>query len=215
LIHCRVQHHPSRADLIPGLLQRLEPLPVEVITHSSVPPNPWHGYRACLTDIPPCSHLLIVQDDAVPVPNFAPALEQVAASNPDTPVSLWLSSQPGGTAARARQAMMRGKRYVWFGYTRYVYLVAMLWPRRKALDFLAWAESGAKISGSREPRADDGIVANWAKATKQEIRVSVPSLVEHPDVVDSVKGGSQKASGGKDSARVALFLAADALDYKW
>jgi hypothetical protein len=182
------------------------------MVHSSDPPNPWHGYRACLRDIPACSHLVIIQDDAVVCKNFAPALEQVAASNPGTPVSLWLSSQPGGTAARARQAMMRGKRYIWFGWPRYIYLIAMLWPRRLACDFLQWSETDRD---TLRHRADDGVVARWAQIMRQEFRATVPSLVEHPDIVPSVKGGSQKAAAGQDSTRVALFLAEDGLAYRW
>jgi len=212
VIHCRVQHHPSRASLIPGLLERLSPLTVEVVPHASVPPNPWLGYRQCLQNIPDCGHLLIIQDDAVPCLNFAAAVEQVAASNPDAPVSLWLSYHPAGTAGRARQAMIRNKRYVWFGYTKYVYLVAMLWPRRLACDFLEWS---ATDRDTLRHRADDGVVAKWARETRQEIRVTVPSLVEHPDVVPSVKGGSQKAAAGHDKARVAMLLAEDGLRYQW
>jgi hypothetical protein len=215
LIHARVQHHPSRAHLIPGLLVRLEPLPVEVIPHSSDPPNPWQGYKRCLQDIPGCTHLLVIQDDAVPCLNFAAALEQIALSNTECPVSLWLSAQPAGTASRARQAMLRNSRYTHFGWPSYIYLIAMLWPKQKAEEFLAWTESGARISSARDPRADDGIVANWAKATRQEFRVTVPSLVEHPDTTPSVKGGSQKAAAGKDRARVALLLAEDGLAYRW
>ena len=185
------------------------------MVHQSDPPNPWQGYRRCLTDIPLCDHLLVIQDDAVPCANFAPALEQVALANPDTPVSLWLSSQPAGTAARARQAMMRGNRYVWHGYTNYVYLVAMLWPRRLAVGFLEWTETNKLAPTGREARADDGVVARWAKATKQHILITVPSLVEHPDVEPSVKGGAQKASAGADQNRVALFFADDGLEYQW
>ena len=66
VIWARVQAHPSRRDLLPDLLARLKPLPVEVMFHESVPPDPWAGYRACLKNIPDCTHLLIVQDDAQP-----------------------------------------------------------------------------------------------------------------------------------------------------
>jgi hypothetical protein len=215
LISARIQHHPSRVHLLPDLQERLWPLDTEVIEHSSSPPNPWHGYRKCLIDIPACDHLLVIQDDAMPCLNFVPALKQVARTCGDIPVCLFLSAHPSGTAGRARQAMLRDHRYIYFGYAPYVYAVAILWPRRKAIDFLNWTDSGARLTSSnREARADDGVIARWAKDQHQEFRVTVPSLVEHPDVVDPVKGAGH-ARYGKDRARVALFLADDGLAYRW
>ena len=107
-VQVRVQHHPARTHLLPGLLERLSPLSTEVIAHESVPPSPWAGYQLCLRDPPLCSHLLVIQDDAVPAANFAPAVQQIAESNPDTPVCLFLARLPREASAAAARVMKHG-----------------------------------------------------------------------------------------------------------
>ena len=97
--------------------------------------------------------------------------------------------------------------YVPLGPAPFVPLVAVLWPRQLAIDFLAWSETAARIT-----RADDGNAARWMRQVKQEFLVCVPSLVEHDDFTPSVKGGV-KESQGKDRSRVAMLLADDARDW--
>ncbi len=208
MIRCRVQAYPARRELREAQLAALAPLPVEVIEHESVPPSPWAGYQLCLTDIPPCDHLLIIQDDAMPVQNFADALRRIAATNPETPVCLFLAKQPVGAAARARRAFARGQPYVGLYPAPFVPLVACLWPRQKAEEFLEWTKTDVKLRGYPNPRADDGICAQWAKRTQQSFMVTVPSLVEHLGV-PSVKG-MRTVEGWK-----ALLLAEDADAYDW
>jgi len=93
--------------------------------------------------------------------------------------------------------------------------VAVLWPKGKAEEFLAWAESGVVLPGHPRPRADDGVVARWAKLRRQLFLVTVPSLVQHPDIVPSVKQGPQRAASGRDSMRVTKLLAEDGMQYDW
>ena len=208
MILCRVQHHPSRADLIPDLLKALEPLYVEVSQHSSIPPDPWAGYRQCLSNLPDCSHVLIVQDDAQPVLNFAPAVEKIAESHPDTPVCLFLGGAPASTAVLASRGMLKNRRYVPLLNTSFVPLVACLWPRKVAEAFLEWGRH------NKTTRADDGNAAKFMRRTKQPFLVTLPSLVEHNDYVPTVKGGRDHVYG-KEAWRHALFLAEDGLSYDW
>jgi hypothetical protein len=206
-----VQHHPARKDLLPRLLHHFLPRDTspEVVEHASSPPNPWDGYQKCLADIPSCSHLLILQDDAIPVPGFADALEVVAQTHPERPVCLWMSAIPASCAGRILRSFPK-QRYVPLGPTNIVPLVAVLWPRARAVEFAEWAETAALLT-----RADDGNVARWARQTRQEFMVAVPSIVEHDDFTPTVKGGDRKESHGKARDRVALFLADDARDYEW
>ena len=209
LVLARVQAHPSREHLWDVLREALSPLAVEVCVHSSEPPDPWAGYRACLSGLPDCSHVLIVQDDAQPCINFAPALEQIAQRYPSIPVCLFMGSQPGSAATKARRLMQRGVvRYISLGPASFVPLVAVLWPKEKAEELLHWSRSG------HTTRADDGNAARWMKSTKQQIMVTVPSLVEHDDSQPSVKGGREHIPW-TESWRRALFLAEDATAYEW
>lgn len=210
MIHARVQHHPSRADLLPRLLHHLNPLlGVKVVEHTSQPPDPWAGYKRCLEDLPDCSHVLIIQDDAIPVPGFAEALPMIAASHPDRPVCLWMSAIPANAAMRARRAWGK-QRYVPLGPSPFVPLVAVLWPRAAAVRFREWAGTARGLT-----RADDGNAARWVRQTRTEFMVCVPSIVEHDDFTPTVKGGSRKESRGRARDRVALLLADDARDYEW
>lgn len=207
-IAVRVQAHPSRRDLHGPLAERLAPLPVEIFEHASDPPDPWAGYRRCLSDLPACSHVLIIQDDALPCKNFVPALEQIAEKVPTYPVCLFMGALPASTAGKARQIMKRGtNRYVPLGSAPFVPLVAVLWPRAKGEDFLEWSKTSRRIT-----RADDGNAARWMIRSKQPILVTVPSLVDHNDDLPSVKGGRDSQG---ESWRKALFVAEDALAYQW
>lgn len=191
----------------------LEPLPVEIVEHVSEPPSPWAGYQRCLERLPRCSHLLIIQDDAQPVPNFVPALGQIAASNPEIPVCLFISRLPRDVKPNLAQAMKRNQRYVQISLRSFMPIVAVLWPRQKAADFSQWAEQHPTLVGQREPRSDDAMAGRWKLQTRQTVRACVPSIVEHPDREPSIIG--RRAQWGKDKNRVAAYLAEDALAYQW
>lgn len=209
-VHVRVQHHPARKALVDRLLHHLEPLPgTEVVEHSSQPPDPWEGYKLCLTDLPDCTHVLVLQDDAMPVPGFAQAVQAIAEHHPDRPVCLWMSAIPAATAGRIRRSFPK-QRYVPLGPANFVPLVAVLWPRELAVRFMVWSETAARMT-----RADDANVARWMRQEKIEFQVAVPSICEHDDWTPSVKGGSRGESHGAASDRVALLLAEDATQYDW
>lgn len=133
----------------------------------------------------------------------------VAERHPSTPVCLFLGAAPASTVALARRAK-KDVRYIPLMSTAFVPLVAVLWPREKAQEFLVWSESGVK----KMTRADDGNAAKFMRYTRQPFLVSVPSLVEHNDCTPSVKGGRQ-FKPRKEGWRSAALLADDALDYEW
>lgn len=211
MIHARIQHHPSRAHLLPELYRRLSPLPIEVVTHESDPPSPWAGYQLCMADPPDCTHLLIVQDDATPCENFAAALEQVAHKVPDAPVCLFLGSQPRDASKRLRDAVRLKRRYVTLPWRGFMPVVAVLWPRPKLEEFKLWSEQNPQLVG-REPRSDDAMAGMWKIRTRQTVVATVPSLVDHPDTEPSLIGTKQH--WGREGRR-AVYLAADALEYDW
>jgi hypothetical protein len=76
---------------------------------------------------------------------------------------------------------------------------------------------GRKLPGLREPyRSDDAVLGSWMRLSKQDVYVTLPSLVEHPDDVDPVKDGHHKAMHGRDKGRVAFsFCNGDPLQIEW
>lgn len=208
MIHCRVQAHPSRTHLHGRLLALLEPLPVEVFVHESDPPHPWQNYRACLDYQGDADHLLVVQDDAIPAPGFSVAAERIAAANSDTPICLFMGALPASTAARIRRAKP-DVRYVPLGQSSFMPLVCVLWPTHVAQEFLDWSTTARGMT-----RADDGNASRWLRATRRQVLVAVPSIVQHDDGVPSVKGGRDHVPW-QEAWRQALLLADDAADYDW
>jgi hypothetical protein len=209
VIACRVQGHPTRGDLHARLLPHLEAFQPELLLHSSMPPDPWAGYKRCLMDIPDgAGHLLVVQDDAMPQPGFAEAVPRIAARWPDAPVCLFLGAFPASTAAQARRAKP-DVRYVPLGPTSFMPLVCVLWPAQAARSFLSWSDRAHGIT-----KADDGNAARWAKATRTQVMVAVPSLVQHDDDAPSVKGGRISVPW-TESWRYAQTLADDCSTYGW
>ena len=191
-------------------------MPSEVITdHGTGLPSPWRGYKQCLTNLPDCSHVLVLQDDSVPCENFAPACLQVAAAQPDHPVCLFLARLPREASAKAERAVARNptQRYVQLSWRNFMPVVAVLWPRAKAVEFAEWASVHPQLPGQREPRSDDAMAGMWKMRERQTVLATVPSLVQHPDTNPSLIG--RRAQWGKDRNRVALFMAEDGLDYDW
>jgi hypothetical protein len=108
--------------------------------------------------------------------------------------------------------MKQSRRYVTLFIRDFVPVVALLWPRHKAEEFMEWGQD-ARLPGDPNPRSDDAVVGRWMILTRQEIRATVPSLVQHPDMEPSLIG--RTPAWGKDRGRVALHLAEDGLAYDW
>lgn len=213
-----VQHHPARAHLIPDLVERLAPLPTIVSTHSSSPPNPWEGYQLALRAgiAAETSHILVVQDDAYPCGNFAPAAEQIAEANPDCPVTLFIACLPKPTVRLVMEASKRKERYAEMRLRDFVPVIALLWPRHRAEQFLAWTTARYhKLPGYPKTRSDDAVVGRWMMESRQRVRVTIPSLVEHPDVEPSLIG--RRSAWGRDKGRIALNFIGDGdpLQFDW
>lgn len=150
----------------------------------------------------------MLQDDTIPCRNFAPTLELIAAANPGIPVSLFLSKIPRRTYNLS--LLRTGKsRYVDQNQQDLVHVVAILWPVQKAREFLAWIEKNPKrIRAGGISTSDDAHVSRWMQLTHQPFRCTIPSIVQHPDDVESIVNKS-KMSNGRDSGRTAAAWIGD------
>jgi hypothetical protein len=166
-----------------------------------------------MADLPDADHILIIQDDAMPVPGFAAAVNQIAEAHPGAPVCLYLARYPRDTKPRAELAMKMNRRYVMLSWRCFMPIVAVLWPREKLVEFAAWAEDNPYLLGRADPRSDDAMAGRWKLVNRETVLATIPSLVEHPDQEPSTIGRTSRQ--GRDRGRCAMFLATDALDYDW
>lgn len=215
MIHAWIQAHPRRVDLREDLISSLKGLRVRVSEHESDPPSPWKGYRTLLERALPKTregdHLLVLQDDCQVSLNFVPAIRHVTAANPDTPVVLFLAYLPRKSASNATRMRALRKSYVDMFVNDFCPVVGMLWPREKAQEFYEWTQVSSLGPADHNARSDDAVVGAWMRRTRQHIRATVPSLVQHPDMVESLIG--RRHAYGKDRGRVALFFAEDASEF--
>jgi len=125
----------------------------------------------------------VLQDDTVVCRNFVPALDLIAAANPDVPVVLFRGKYPRRTGAAANRLTGR---YVDLVSGDFLPVVAVLWPVHVASSFLQWAsENTNRLPGGPAARSDDAVGGRWIRFTRQRVRCTLPSLVEHPDDVPS------------------------------
>ena len=115
----------------------------------------------------------------------------------------------------ARQAIREakaGRRYfdARFRINEFCPVLGMIWPVRKAAEFLDWVEENPRRLGSAVPRSDDSVVGKWCANTHQTIRFTIPSLVQHLADEPSVKGGPTPASKMR-----AIWFAQDGTHYEW
>ena len=187
---------------------------MQVVEDDSKPPNPWHGYQKCLSDLRGYSHVLVIQDDAIVCQNFASAIARIMKSRPDRIISLFVGGIRNRTTKDFTAAVGRGDRYGEIFFRDIHHVVAVLWPAKLAKYFLDWSRTH-ELPGMPNPRSDDAVFGSWARLTRNRILYTVPNLVQHPDDVKSTVGLRDRA--GKDRGRVAVHYIGDGdpLELDW
>jgi hypothetical protein len=200
-----VQHHRSRAPLLPRLTDAVAPLPVRVVEDDGEgKPDPWRCYRACLRAAVDHdgTHAAIVQDDAVPCYDFACHLDCAIGERPDAVLVLFLAAQPRLTSLAADRALHTGDPFAPLHLRDWMPAVAVSYPVAVAERILAWTDT---VTG-RHSRSDDHMLGRWhreqAHRAGVHVLVTVPSLVQHPDDVPSLIGNGN-GSHGRNPSRVA------------
>lgn len=205
----RVQAHYTREELLPGLLERLAPLEAEVIMDDPAATirSPWRTYLRCVSEPWTGTHLLVIQDDALPAVGFAGALERAIEARPDRVLCLFMHGIPPQIADRVRAGEPGS--FVELHAMSFLPAVATVWPRAAADKLVRW---GKGPSVSKTQRADDAVLWTFAKRHAGGALVTVPSIVEHPDEVPSVMRGR---ATNKPSWRKAARFADDATGITW
>ncbi len=158
--------------------------------------------------------MCVIQDDAIVCPHFAETLEKVVGRWPENVIVLFLPGAALNTKPKFLQALTHGKHYCALSMREFMPVVATCWPVGKAAELLEWA-STAQLPGMprHDVRSDDAVCGLWQRLTKERVIVTVPSLVEHPDDVESTVG--LRARAGDDKGRVALKWVGDPSLIDW
>jgi GR25 family glycosyltransferase involved in LPS biosynthesis len=151
------------------------------------PRNAWRSHRACLEATPAgATHLLVLQDDALPGEGFHDAIMEAISERPE---SVLLPFVQGFNYLRKqmREARTAGETFMRFHPRSFCPVVAIVYPATVASDLLAWAERTGHRRG-----ADDGIVAFYCKARRIVPAAMVPCICDHDEDIQSVGSGIRR-----------------------
>lgn len=199
MISVAIQTHPIRNDIATALSDALDgvelcvdPAPLELR-------SPWRTYRHALERTPAgATHRVILQDDVLVCRQFLPTVHAVIDAQPDRLICLFVGGQPYEHSHRIHVACDRGHPFVELDNQRWCPCVALAWPVRMIEPFLAYVD---EQDWRPEFRSDDEIIGRYLNHVREWPIATVPSLVEHPDVIQSLIG--LRAMGGADKGRVA------------
>jgi hypothetical protein len=174
-------------------------------TPSATVANAWRSYRRCLESIPAAAtHLLVLQDDALPCRNFAAALELVVAARPDRIVCLFVGGAPRAAAFAVCDAGNRERPFAELPNRDWLPCVATIYPVAVAVDIVEFVDSREWLHGHR---GDDHRLGEYLRSRRVQAVGTVPCLVQHPDVERSLIGTA--ALAGRNPARVACCWIGD------
>lgn len=201
-----IQHHPRRADILPGLLAQLGE-PADVVADPeplNAFPSPWRTYRRALELSPTgCTHRLILQDDVELCDRFLPTVRSAIRAQPDRLLALFVPGQFPGAILDMPAASMQGSAWLELRSGGWCPAVALVWPAQLAFEMLYYANEQAWPPGKR---ADDENIGQFLSEHGHQALATLPCLVEHPDIVESVTNLT-RARGGEDPGRLAVCFA--------
>lgn len=114
------------------------------------------------------SHHLVLQDDAIPCAGFRDRVLEAIAARPRHVVTLYTHRAQQVAAARAS-----GRAWCWGPDAAYG--LAILMPRERVADFLAWERASVRP----EYPHDDNRLTLWCRSTGEGVWVTCPQLVDH------------------------------------
>jgi hypothetical protein len=132
------------------------------------------------------THILVLQEDAIPCPGFPATLLDVVAARPDSLISLYIGTHHGGQAAYRRR-MRSCQRFSPLPLNHFVPTVGIVWPAMYAKVFCNW------VGQVEDTKYDDEAIRVWRQRLhRQGVEIdavaSIPSLVKHDNDLPSVIG---------------------------
>jgi hypothetical protein len=184
-----IQHAHSRAHLLPRLRAAVgeEWASQLLVVADMTLRSPWETYQRCLLDAaqPKLTHLLVIQDDALPVADFHERTLAAVQERPGELLCLYVPALPSYMGRAMLVAQQKGEAFASIPGGMFTPLVAAVWPVALALECAAWAASS---ESSRVRRCDDAQVARFLRTKRYRPLGTVPSLVEHDEATPSTLG---------------------------
>jgi hypothetical protein len=196
-----VMAHPSRAELVDDLLERIGPVPV---TWDKVNDRHDTGIRAMEAHDPTCTHHLVIQDDALPCADLLAGIEKALVHVPDGhPASFYLGKvRPFRRAVQ--QAVDRCTDDVsWVVMDGIYWGPAIVVPTDTIEDLAAWYRGPGKRTTNYDRR-----VSRWFEREGRRCWYSWPSLVDH-------RGDDSLVTGRRGTRRAHRAHTGSALDIDW
>lgn len=204
-----VQAHPERYRLAAPLARKAGADVVYDPEPDSELRSPWRTYRHLLETTPSwATHRLQLQDDVEVCEGFHDAAIAAIESQPDRLICFYVGGNPTHHADAVREACARDDAWVDLkGSAWWCPAVCTAWPAGMIEPFLTWV---TEQQWTPKFYADDEIIGRWLKNEGIVPLASVPSLVNHPDMVESLTG--RRTAYGEDAGRVAACWVGDCLD---
>jgi hypothetical protein len=196
-----VQAHPARSDLAEALAGEIAGRVCYDPEPESPVKSPWRTYRHCIETAPPdASHLVVIQEDATACAGFVAAARAAIAARPDRVIVLCVTGNPPRHRLAVMKACERGAPWADLEYAHWLPAIAVAWPAGVARDLVAWVDEQ-----NYPPRfvADDEIAGRFLRARGITAVATVPSLVDHDDVAQSIM--SRRRRHGMDPGRRAFL----------
>lgn len=194
-----VQAHPSRTLAARALAAEIGGEPV----WDPIPDgrrSAWRSFRRLMETTPPgATHRLQIQDDATVCPGFTEAVRAAAAAKPDRMLVFYVGRNPRAYADLVMRACRNDLTWAELDGGGWCPVVCTLWPVPMIARLLDYYDH-AKFPSGWGP--DDEIVGRFLNKIRHRPLASVPSLVEHLDLVDTI-GGKR---GGRGDRRAACWI---------
>ncbi|MEV0083708.1 hypothetical protein [Saccharopolyspora sp. NPDC050642] len=177
-ISVAVMFHPKRRDIARRLAEACAPLPVDLVPDPDPTgrPNALRTARRAWAAIPDwATHHIVLQDDVVPVEDFAAAVRAAITDAPTATIALY-SNANSRNGAMARNAAVRGAAWAALLADEYTPTLGVVMPRERALGYLEFLETVPASASS-----DDDILTDYLRLAGGLKLQAVPNLVEHSD----------------------------------
>ena len=127
------------------------------------------------------SHVLCIEDDAVPVPNLLQEARKAVEVRPNACISLYVGTgRPRAIGVRQAISLADDLDLSWLSADSLCWGVAFIMPTVDIAPMLEWAK------GSRLPT--DQRIGAWYRSQGRSVYYTWPSLVDHADISSVIKG---------------------------